>query len=136
MTPNWSRAEIPDHLQENFFEAKRVELPHLPAGPSSPRTCFVRRMRRDFCNEDTCYQRLVGWGGTIRTSALENQPAKTSVESSSWSFTGLFARSFTGPFDHSFTGVLGSVIHRLFEQSFKAFRLGHLHHGLVLLNES
>src|SRR4051812_7737929 len=69
-------------------------------------------MRRDFCNEDTCYQRLVGWGGTIRTSALENQPAKTSVESSSWSFTGLFERSFTGPFDHSFTGALGSVIHR------------------------
>src|SRR5436190_517883 len=50
---------------------------------------------RTCCNEDTCYQRLVGWCGTIRTSVLENQPAKTSVESSSWSFTGLFERSFT-----------------------------------------
>src|SRR4051812_50174395 len=80
-------------------------------------------MRRDFCNEDTCYQRLVGWGGTIRTSALENQPAKTSVESSSWSFTGLFARSFTGPFDHSFTGVLGSVIHRALRAVFQRFGL-------------
>src|SRR3954447_3532849 len=75
---------------------------------------------RTCCNEDTCYQRLVGWGGTIRTSALENQPAKTSVESSSWSFTGLFARSFTGPFDYSFTGVLGSVIHRALRAVFQS----------------
>src|SRR3954453_18678867 len=74
---------------------------------------------RTCCKEDKCYQRVVGWGGTIRTSALENQPAKTSVESSSWSFSGLFARSFTGPFDHSCTGVLGSVIHRALRAVFQ-----------------
>src|SRR4051794_33431611 len=67
---------------------------------------------RTCCNEGICYQSLVGWGGSTLSLPVALPIAKTSVESSSWSFTGLFARSFTGPFDHSYTGVFGRVIHR------------------------